>query len=332
MMKKSLMALVVAVLLASTLSGHDMFLKFTTYFIAPGSQVTMALINGTYDKSENAIGRDRMRDVRIVGPDDRVVYPEKTDWWEEDDTTWLRFEAGPPGTHVVGVSTAPRFIDLTAAEFNEYLEHDGVLDVLAARRRTGIADRAAREEYSKHVKAIIQVGERPSAAWKTRLGYPIEIVPLVNPYDLGVGDNCEVLVLRDGEPVANQLVYASYEGYHRHDDAGGHVEAVSTRTDESGVARFELSRAGEVVRPSHPHGGAPGRRGRLRVELGNVDLRDPIGMGFVQEQSWRNQERSQVAPDERQVKLRPSSNLSSSVVAARGVAVSGSNRPRTSGP
>jgi uncharacterized GH25 family protein len=72
----------------------------------------------------------------------------------------------------------------------------------------------------------------------------IALVPLKNPYALSVGDAFEVLFLKEGRPVANQLVYASYEGYHRHDAEGGHVEGVETRTDEAGVARFELVHAG----------------------------------------------------------------------------------------
>ncbi len=88
------------------------------------------------------------------------------------------------------------------------------------------------------------MGETTTDSYAHRLGYPIEIVPLANPGALGAGQTLEVLVLAEGEPVAGQLVYASFEGFHTHDETGSHREAVKTRTDDSGVARVELTRPG----------------------------------------------------------------------------------------
>jgi hypothetical protein len=182
--------------------------------------------------------------VTVIDGAGQATHPS-TDQWREDGTvTFLDFQSGAPGTYVVGVSTAPRMIELTAEEFNDYLEHDGVLDVLEARHAGGIADRPAAERYSKHVKTILQVGESTTGSYGHRLGYPIEIVPLANPGALAIGDTLEALVLADGKPVAGQLVYASYEGFHSHDDPGSHREAENLRTDEEGVAHVEITRSG----------------------------------------------------------------------------------------
>ena len=244
MRKKTLLTVAALVLLAGSLYAHDMFLKLSTYFLDPHTETSIALYNGTFDKSENVITRDRMLDVSIVGPGDEVVHPDTSQWWEKDNITWLNFTTGDAGTYVLGVSTASRIIDLSAKDFNNYLAHDGVLDVLEDRKKNGKADQAASERYSKHVKAIYQVGDAQTDTYEHRLGYPIEIVPLMHPYTLGVGDTFEVLVLRNNYPVANQLVYASYDGYHGLDDTGGHVEAIKTRTDDKGVARIELVHGG----------------------------------------------------------------------------------------
>jgi len=229
----------------AALSAHDMFLKLETFFLKPHSPITVSLFNGTFDKSENVITRDRMVEVSIVGPQTGRVHPDTSQWRESGNTTWLDFKTGEEGTYVLGVSTKPKMIELAAKDFNDYLEHDGVLDVLAARKESNEPDKAVREMYSKHVKTIFQVGEKRSGAFKERLNYPIEIVPLQNPYTLKPGGLLEVLVLRDGNPVSNQLVYASYEGYHQHADTSGHVEAVKTRTDENGLAQIKLSQAGK---------------------------------------------------------------------------------------
>ncbi|MDX1548730.1 MAG: hypothetical protein R3247_17160, partial [Rhodothermales bacterium] len=125
MRKPLLLAALAVLLLAGTLQAHDLFLKLDDYFLPAGAKVTVHLINGTFEKSENAIARDRMLDVRIVGPEDETVHPEASQWRDEDDAALLDFTTGGPGTYVLGVSTAPRMIELSAEDFNGYLEHDG---------------------------------------------------------------------------------------------------------------------------------------------------------------------------------------------------------------
>jgi len=107
------------------------------------------------------------------------------------------------------------------------------------------AGQAAVERYSKHVKAIVQVGEARTDAYENVLGYPVEFIPLQNPYEMGVGDTFQVKFLKYGEPVANQILYASHEAYHGHAEGGGHVEAVTTRTNGEGVASFRISAEGK---------------------------------------------------------------------------------------
>jgi len=241
---KRLLIVVTFVLAAVAVSGHDMFLVLPDHDFPEGSPITVALYNGTFDKSENTIDRDRMLDVTVIDGANQATHPVTEQWRDVGSVTFLDFQSGPPGTYAVGVSTAPRMIELTAEEFNDYLEHDGVLDVLEDRRREGATDRAAAERYSKHIKTILQVGEPSTDSYGHRFGYPVEIVPLANPGTLAAGRTLEVLVLAEGEPVAGQLVYASYEGFHSHDETGSHREAVKLRTDESGVARVELTRPG----------------------------------------------------------------------------------------
>jgi hypothetical protein len=241
---------------AGALAAHDMFLKLPTYFLEPNADVEVALVNGTFDRSENVITRDRMSDVSIVGPGGEARHPRSSAWRDSAvhhenpdsvDTSILSFRTGGAGTYVIGVSTKARALGLSAEDFNAYLEHDGVLDVLEARVKRGETDRPATERYSKHVKAIVQVGEDRTDTYGHKLDYPAEFVPLRNPYDLTEGDTLGIRFLHRGQPVSGQLVYASYEGYHAHveTDAGtAHREAVGTRTDSDGVARIPLSRAG----------------------------------------------------------------------------------------
>ena len=251
---------VLTVVIVTAARAHTMFLKLDSFFLEPNSTAKVALINGDFDNSENAIARDRMLDVSVVGPGG-VVHPPESAWrdsavfhWSPDsvDTAVLTFETGDPGTYLIGVSTAARVITLSAEDFNEYLVHDGITDLIEERAAAGKTNDEATERYSKHVKALVQVGDARSGEWAHELGYPVEFMPLSNPYELGRGDELQVRFLRAGQPVANQLVYANYEDHHGHDHAGEHVEAVKTRTNADGLATIPLSGTGRwYVRTIH---------------------------------------------------------------------------------
>ncbi len=241
-MKKisSLLLLVTAFLL---FSSHDLFIKLDSYYLEPNQEAELNLLNGTFSESENTIARDRMVDATILGPG-MEEHPPDSRWRERGAETVLSFRTEKAGTYVAGVSTRPRRIELSAENFNEYLEHDGVLDILEQRIERGKATDAATEKYAKHVKAIFQVGDKYSPEWERPLYYPIEFVPVANPYELEIGDLLEVRLLLDGRPLADQLVYASYEGYlpgKEEDDR----EAFRVRTDKMGVAAIPLTRKGK---------------------------------------------------------------------------------------
>jgi hypothetical protein len=231
------------------LYAHELYIKLDSYFLDPNTSVTVPILNGTFDLSENSITRDRVPDISVVSPAGRV-HIDTTQWLAEGDTTFLTFETGEEGTYVIGASTRPRDLGLAAADFNEYLEHDGIPDVLEARRQNNELEVDVWERYSKHVKAVVQVGDEVTKQkskwqfWKkqveltymTVLGYPAEIVLLGNPYAITVGDSLQVRCLVDGNPVDNQLVVAGQEG-------GENM--METRTDPEGVATLQLGAAGK---------------------------------------------------------------------------------------
>jgi len=192
------------------LYNHDLYLKMETYFLKPNQKATLSLFNGTFEKSENIITRDRMLDASIISHGQKIkVTPEQ--WKDQDSTiTQLTFNTGKAGTYVAGVSTKARNIKLTAEKFNNYLKHDGVTDMLAKRTTNNLLDKDAVESYQKHVKAIYQVGKTKTEDWKTVLGYPIEFIPQANPYEKHSGEKLDVKLILDGKLLSNQLVYADY--------------------------------------------------------------------------------------------------------------------------
>lgn len=239
-MKKARTAAMTLALLAATaaaLAAHDLFLKLDAYWIAPNTAVRVPLLNGTFRKSENSVTRDRVRDVSIVA-NSGIEHLNDFDWRDTSDTTYLKIKTGAPGTYVLGVSTNPRDLKLPGKDFNGYLREEGLGDVVEMRRKKGHLNKESRERYAKHVKAIFQVGAEKSDTYKTPLGYPAEIVPMGNPYDLRVGSVLEVQCLVDGSPAANVMVLAGGQAGTKR------LPPRSVRADANGIARIRITSRG----------------------------------------------------------------------------------------
>lgn len=232
--------LIFAVILsAGVASAHDLFLKLDSYFLEPNTRAHVRLLNGTFNKSDGLVARDRFRDVSLVADGSRTSGSESFTWLDEGKTTLLEIQTLAAGTYLVGASTKPREIDLKAAEFNDYLQHDGIPDTLAERRRDRELGKDIRERYSKHVRAIFQVGEKLTDDYKLPLGYPVEIIPQENPYALKAGQTLTVLCTREGQPLGNQFVMAGWESL------AGRMQSMTTRTDQNGLAHFKLRGPGK---------------------------------------------------------------------------------------
>ncbi len=234
-------AVALAMLLASAtfVAAHDMFVKPTRFFAPENAEVRVRLLNGTFSKSENSIARNRLADASVLTPRGRIKL-DTAEWGVKGDTSTFHVHTRAAGTYVIGVSTKPNRIDLSADDFNLYLQDDGIPDVLEARKKGGEMNKPAKERYHKHVKAMVQVGNERSDLYATPMGYPAEIMPMVNPYTLQKGATLRVKTLVDGKPAANQYVLFGGE---LPNGAGG-IEQKSTRSDAQGVANIPLTTAG----------------------------------------------------------------------------------------
>ncbi len=239
MKRRALTVFAMALLMAATAGAHDLFLKLDSYFLPPNSLATVRLLNGTFQKSDGAVARERFRDLSLFGPDLSGPISQSVAWRDEGKTTIMEIKTGRPGTYLAGVSTKPREIDLKAAEFNDYLQHDGIPDTLAARKQNDELGNNVRERYSKHVRAVFQVGDKLSDDYKQPLNYPVEIIPQQNPYSLKVGQTMVVLCTLEGQPIANQFVMAGWES------RSGELHPLELRTDASGYAHVKLAGAGK---------------------------------------------------------------------------------------
>lgn len=239
-MKKRLCTfLLLCALAVAPLFAHDLFLKPEVFFVGVNSKVSISVLNGSFLDSEGAVSFARLANVSVVSPSGSRSNPKETDFTKNETTSFLNLETKEAGNYVVGLSTMPREIDLEGKDFNEYLQHDGIPDTLAARKKKKELGLKVRERYSKHVKTIFQAGDAQSENYKTVLGYPVEIVPQTNPYKLRAGNVIEVLCLKDGKPLVNQYVMSGREA------DGKIVNGPNVRTDKKGIAKIKLDSVGK---------------------------------------------------------------------------------------
>jgi uncharacterized GH25 family protein len=240
-MKKNLAAgLVLGLSLILPALAHDLFLKLDNFFVAVNDKISIKILNGSFQASEGAITFARIGDVSLISPKGVRTNPKEADFTKDDKTTFLNLQPTEEGNYVVGLSTMTREIDLDGKDFNEYLEHDGIPDTLAERKKKKELDKKVRERYSKHVKTIFQAGNTPTDNYKTALGHPVEIVPVTNPYLLKSGNTFEFQCLKDGKPLVNQFVMTG-----REDANGKLIVGKNVRTDKNGVAKIKLDGAGK---------------------------------------------------------------------------------------
>lgn len=175
--------------------------------------------------------------VTAVGPDGaRADVTLRQDG--SNDTTWATFTPTSAGAWVVAAETAPKLLEMDAADFNDYLLHDGLPHVLAGRMDRGETDRDAAELYSKFVKAVVPVGGSTGGdAARTALGRTLELVPLDDPFGVSVGDTLRVRVVFRGEPVGRANVCWDHPG-------NGEDFTGQTWTDAGGVAVVPITKPG----------------------------------------------------------------------------------------
>ncbi len=245
-MKKIYLALLaVSFLFAASITtlAHDFWLVPKKFRINPGNSLIISANTGMdFPNSLSAVTPDRIDQFMLLGESKKENITEFT---VQGNSLAANYSFEKPGTFVIAASLKPKEIKLTGKEFNEYLLADGLPNIYELRKKEGILDKDAVEYYSKYPKTIIQVGNKMDDSPTRPVGFPIEIIPKVNPYKLKKGDELEVSVLFRGKPLPNAEIAWSYPGR-------GEEFAGSIKTDEEGQASIPLVKAGPyVIRLTH---------------------------------------------------------------------------------
>ncbi len=237
---------------AVSVLGHDMWLESSRFFSEPGQELRIRLGNGTiFEVSENAVDPERLTRFSVQGPEGvaEKAGPQRI------EGNWLSapIHLKGAGNYWIAAATKPRSISLSGADFNDYLEHDGVLNVLEERKKEGILERDEVEFYSKYVKAYLQVGDTQTDNFRDPAGLEIELIPQNHPYKIRPGQELTVEARFRNRPLAGLWLHAAAEG----------SSPDSQKTDSNGLATFSIDASGrwyirgihlfEVDAPDHSY-------------------------------------------------------------------------------
>ncbi|MFB6241030.1 MAG: DUF4198 domain-containing protein, partial [Gemmatimonadota bacterium] len=214
------------------LSAHDFWVVPQLFRVPEGWAVHVAGQTGMdFPESLSAIEPGRVAEAELVSSDARIPV-EKS--FRSGNSLMMEARPEDEGQWWVAVALESRPIRLSQEQFNSYLEHDGVWDVLEERRAAeSLPTDSVDERYTKYAKALVQVGEGGPDAYGRRVGHPIEFVPLEDPFELRPGDRFRARLLWRGEPLAKHVVFAGRAG-------AGEGPTTHARTNDEGVVEFPL--------------------------------------------------------------------------------------------
>ncbi len=106
------------------------------------------------------------------------------------------------GTHLIGYQSIWHFAHIDSDTFNKYLLEEGLINAINDREANQQTDQAGKENYIRHAKALVQVGNQWEVDDSTHpIGYELEIIPLRNPYKSSINDLLTIKILFRGKPV-----------------------------------------------------------------------------------------------------------------------------------
>ena len=222
-MRRLALALVAIAVSAALLDAHDFWI------ISVGDEIH-GISGSHFPSSENAVNPARLAEAMVVSAAGRrpldVVGAAVVNG--KDSVLVLRADPTIGGTFWATVAIKPREIRLSAAEFNEYLRHDGLPQIYALREQRGALTRPAVERYQKYAKALITRPGGVSVALQP-VGHRFELVPLADPAGLAAGDTLAAVVRFEGRPAPGLIVHAGYAGQAGGTHAQTHVSNASGR-------------------------------------------------------------------------------------------------------
>ncbi|HEY4122300.1 MAG TPA: DUF4198 domain-containing protein [Byssovorax sp.] len=227
-------------------SAHDHWLEAEPFWNqTPGREKIYLFVGDALEGAQPYVVKSRAHYTRFVVASKAGRRDVLSDMREDATPLALLTSGQSTGSFVVALDAAPRTLELDAKKFGAYLLEERLIDVLLDRAQKAKEDAPGRERYTRYMKAIVQIGDKPDATPTQALGQELEIVPDTNPYAVPRGAELGVRVLFQGKPLAGRAVTAVNR-------FRGETSRQTVRLDSKGHAAFTLGKPGDwMIRLVH---------------------------------------------------------------------------------
>lgn len=219
---------------AGPVNSHEFWLEAIEYTPKTGASVPIVFRNGqgfigdSYPYLRKLAKRFTVTDTK----GDRGIKAIEGD----DPAGEVKF--AQPGLAIVAYQSNPETVTFdTFARFLDNLKEEGLEALGALHQQQGKPASGIRELFTRHAKALVQVGNGPGN--DRPLGLPLELVAETNPYLAAPGSPITVRLLHNGRPLAGTML----KTFHLKDAQSPR----RVRTDAEGRATIELPLAGEYL-------------------------------------------------------------------------------------
>ena len=226
-----------ALLYPGTVDAHALWINMTDYHPAFDTEKALAKTKlymgwGHHFPVDGYVSEDEFNRIWLTTPDGE----EKTIKLETTGFAASELKLAEEGLYLIGVTRH--------ASYNtKYRDAEGQTQSVK-QDMTGLSDVLSSTYSQQFAKTLFCVGDRMAGAFDRPLGQTLEIVPLVNPYEImnNTGGDLPVRVLFEGEPAAHVKLSAKYEGFSQTDES-----SCATMTDRNGVAHIRITHWGPWV-------------------------------------------------------------------------------------
>lgn len=228
-------------------SAHDKWLEVEPAVTAQPAPTKVYLATGEALRQPELLPERRARRVLNFEVRSAAGVKNLAPSFREDQQPIAALPSLSPGSHLIRFDGSPIDIELDATKFGAYLLDERLIDVLSERQRRAEEDAPGRERYSRHLKALVQVGDKLDPLVLQPVGQELEIIPLAMPHSLRAGQELQFKVLFHGQPLSGRAVSMAHKWRNR-------VSEVFQRTSDAGIVKFAVEPRGQwLVRLIHMH-------------------------------------------------------------------------------
>ena len=221
MLMQQLAALLLTLFSLMPVMAHVVWIEPSDYIPKTGEEVALTLYVGEEFTGETILNIPEWF-IRFSRFHEGLEEPVRG---ELGDDPAGRITIGKPGSYLVLYENKPVSVELEAAKFHDYLEHNGLEAIIEQRKALGESMEAAGEYYSRCARTVVSTTGNLIESGSFETGCTLDLL-----LTKAESANTDFRLLFKGQPLADALVIGISKN--------NPEKPLNGRTDQDGVVRF----------------------------------------------------------------------------------------------